>query len=118
MPPGLRERDLNPLRDDLADLIERVCAKTGERLHVAHTVTVTPRTLEDVSDVVEWFLHRSTFRLLSFLPAASVGRTEDTADPQVTMAEVWSCIERGARRSLNRDAMHFGHHLGEPRSPP
>lgn len=109
MPMGLGEPELAPLRDEFAAMIQRVRRATGARLHVAHTITVTPRTVDDVSAVTAWALRQRTFRLISFLPVATVGRTRDSGDDAMTMDAIWRRIETGAGRSLNRDAMHFGH---------
>ena len=109
MPEGLAEPDLHPLRDEFAAMVDRIAARAGVRMHVAHTVTVTPRTLDDIPSIVAWALRQRTFRLLSLLPAAPVGRTLDTRDDEMTMQGVWQRVQRGAGRDLNRDAVHFGH---------
>lgn len=109
MPLGLREAELNPLRDRFAELVEDVARRTKTRLHAAHTVTVTPATLRDVSDIAAWALDRAAFRIVSFQPVAAVGRTEDTADAALTIDAVWGQIEAGIGQTLNKDAMLFGH---------
>ena len=107
---GLSERDLHPLRDRFAGLIRDVRRKTGRAVHAAQTVTVTEDNLDGVPDVTRWALdHADAFRLVSFLPVASVGRTEDRRSSAITLERVWEFVCVGAGKNLNRHAMHFGH---------
>jgi len=108
--PGMRERELHPLRDELAELVLEARRRTGARLHAAHTVTVTPDNLADVPDVVDWVLDRADpVRILSFQPVAPVGRTEDVSSDEITLDAMWELMCRPVGRKLNRHAMHFGH---------
>ncbi len=108
--PGLREQDLHPVRGRYAQLIRRVRAQTGRTLHAAHTVTVTSQNLDDVAEVVRWVKdHADAFRMVSFQPAAEVGRTQDQRVVDLTLDGIWERICDGLGRSLNRHAMHFGH---------
>jgi len=108
--PGARERDLHPVRDRLASEIRRVRRTTGARVHAAHTVTVTSENLRDVEDVVEWALdHADAVRMLSFLPAASVGRTEDRLPQDVSLEAVWERVCAPFGRTLDPEALQFGH---------
>lgn len=107
---GVREREIHPIRDRFAQLIKKTRQTTGKRLHAAQTVTVTRDTLDDIPDVVDWALdHVDSFRLLSFLPVAGVGRTCDQSLDDVNMDQVWEKICAGVGRQLNRHAMHYGH---------
>lgn len=107
---GLREEAIHPIRDRFARLLEEVKKQTGKRLHAAHTVTVTPRNLDDIPQVVRWVLdHLDTFRLISFLPVAEVGRTQDRRSPDLILERVWEKVCAGMGVPLNRHAMHFGH---------
>ena len=109
MPMGLEERDLHPLRERFAALVAAVRRQTGRRLHVAHTVTVTPQNLDGVADIARWMLdHAGSFRMISFLPVAEVGRTADRQG-LVDMEVIWARVCAGLGRPLNRHAMHFGH---------
>ncbi len=85
--------------------------ETGKPLHAAQTVTVTADNLSGVADVMCWALRNAArFRIISFLPVAEVGRTTDRAAPGTSiMDRVWQEVCAGAGKSLNRDAMHFGH---------
>ena len=109
--PGTSEREIHPLRDRFANLVDEVRTETGQQLHAAQTVTVTADNLSGVADVMRWALRNAArFRIISFLPVAEVGRTTDRAAPGAsTMEQVWQEVCAGAGKSLNRDAMHFGH---------
>ena len=108
--PEMTEADLNPVRDRYADLVAHARQRTGKRLHVANTVTVTEGNIDGIGDIVRWVLDNTdTVRLLSFLPVAEVGRTTDSRDDRLTMAGVWEKICAAMGRPLNRQAMHFGH---------
>ncbi|QDU65734.1 radical SAM protein [Engelhardtia mirabilis] len=107
------ERDLDPLRLECAELIRSVRRRTGAALHGAMTVTVTPRNLDQVPDVVE-FARRNAdaFRIVSFQPAAEVGRTEDARaldHGAPSMDELWERVCAPYGRLLERHALHFGH---------
>lgn len=110
MPQGLAERDIHPLRDRFARLLKDVRKKTGKSLHAGHTVTVTGQNFDDIPDVVRWVLDNvDSFRIISFLPVAQVGRTQDRRVEHLGLETVWEKICEGAGRPLNRHAMHFGH---------
>lgn len=108
--PGLREPELHPLRERYAELIREVRRRTGRRLEVAHTVTVTADNLADVPAVVDWMCrHADAFRIVSFQPVAAVGRTRDNRVPGLTMDTVWEQVCAGFGQPLNRQAVLFGH---------
>ena len=112
--PGLteatRERDLDGVRDRLAALIKSTREQTGMPLHAGSTVTVTERNLDDIPDVMHWVLGNvDCVRIISFLPAAEVGRTSDRSIRDITMDDVWEKVCEGVGVKLNRDAMHYGH---------
>lgn len=108
--PFVTEQQLNPVRDRYANLIRDMRAKTGRKLHAAHTVTVTEKNLDQIPDVMSWLVRNlDAFRMVSFQPVAEVGRTEDPAIPDLTLTDVWDRICTALGTPLNRDAMHFGH---------
>ena len=110
MPVGLAEHQIDPIRDQFAALVKSVRQETGKALHAAHTVTVTQDNLGDVPSVVQWMLDNlDSFRMLSFLPVAEVGRTRDRRLDGTGLEGVWEQVCQGMGRGLNRDAMHFGH---------
>lgn len=110
--PGARggEEFLHPIRDRFATLVRETRRKTGRPLFAAHTVTVTERSLDGVPAVVSWALaNADAVRIVSFQPSAPVGRTRDRPTGALNQNALWRRIEAGAGRSLNRDAMYFGH---------
>jgi len=112
--PGLtqetRESDLHQVRDRFADLIRSTRKLTGKPLHAGSTVTVTERNYQDIPDVVRWVLDNAdSVRIISFLPAAEVGRTQDKRIQHLSMDDVWEKVCEGVGARLNRNAMHYGH---------
>lgn len=107
--PGITERELMPAREESARLIRAVRAKTGRRLHAAHTVTVTERNLHEIPDVVRWAVENSdAFRLLSLQPMAAVGRTVE-GDGQAAPDAVWQAVCDGLGQVVNARGWPFGH---------
>ena len=108
------ERDLMPLREELADLVREARRRTGRPLRAATTLTVTSENLPDVADVVRWTIrHRDAFGLISFQPLAQVGRTRRRLRG-VTPGELWREIGRatadfGLALDDTAEPMHFGH---------
>lgn len=73
----LCEADLDGLREEFADMIRTARRATGMGLEAASTVTVTPSNLDDVPGVIRWFFRNAdAFKMVSFQPAARVGRTQ------------------------------------------
>jgi len=108
------EEELEPLRDELADLVRDVRARTGADLRAATTMTVTAENLAGVAHVVDWTLRNAdVFRLLSFQPAAQVGRTLPGLGGRVTTAALWDAIAAGMgdedRERLERGRLSYGH---------
>ena len=108
--PCVTESQLNAVRDRYANLIRDMRAKTGRKLHAAHTVTVTPQNLDQIPDIMDWLVRNlDAFRMMSFQPVAEVGRTQDEAISGLQLTDIWERICDTLGVSLNRDAMHFGH---------
>ena len=108
--PFCTETELHPLRDRYARLIRDTRRQTGRRLHAAHTVTVHPRNLAQIPDVMQWMVRNlDAFRMISFQPVAEVGRTQDQSIENLTLDDVWEKVCGGLGTKINRDAMHFGH---------
>ncbi len=106
------EADLHPVRQAFTDLATRVRAETGFPLEYALSCTVTRRNIDDVPEVIRWYLadpERShIWRMLSFQPEADTGRTIFSQQP-IMPADVWSKICEGVGLPLRRDVSIFGH---------
>ena len=92
------EAELMPLRDEFAALLRSLRGRGRRRrpLDVASTVTVTRDNLREVSDVVAWFVRNAdAFKMLSFQPVASVGRTEASLREPVSVDVLWEGIAEG-----------------------
>jgi hypothetical protein len=95
-PRPRREADLDSARRTFVEQFQRLEAEHGVRHDLAHNMTVTPRNLGEVADVVRSCLTMG-FGMLSFQPAARVGNPARwrEAYAEVTMDSVWAEIERG-----------------------
>lgn len=108
------ELELMPLREEFATMIREARRRTGLRLRVANTVTVTRANLSQMGDVVRWTVrNRDAFSMISFQPLAQVGRTR-RAEQGVTPAELWREVGRvtGPEFGLPLDdtgPLYFGH---------
>jgi hypothetical protein len=106
------EADLHPVRQAFTDLALNIRAKTGAQLEYALSFTVTRRNIDDVPEVIRWYLadpNRShVWRMLSFQPEADTGRTIFSQRP-ITSADVWVKICEGVGLPLRRDVSIFGH---------
>ncbi len=111
--PPATERELHPLRDELAGLVRAARKTTGLALRAATTMTITRDNLAGVADVVQWTVaNRDAFSLISFQPLAQVGRTQKELRG-VTAAELWGEVSRGVEpygvTLKDAEPMHFGH---------
>jgi hypothetical protein len=106
------EADLHPVRQAFTDLALRIRERTGCILEYALSFTVTRRNIDDVPEVICWYLadpRRSyVWRMLSFQPEADTGRTLFSENP-ITPADVWEKICQGVGMPLRRDVSIFGH---------
>jgi hypothetical protein len=106
------EADLHPVRQAFTDLALRIRENTGCILEYALSFTVTRRNIDDVPEVIRWYLadpRRSyIWRMLSFQPEADTGRTLFSQNP-ITPADVWEKICEGVGMPLRRDVSIFGH---------
>jgi pyruvate-formate lyase-activating enzyme len=103
------ERALHPLRDEFAALIRQTRTDTGRPLRACHTVTVTDQNLEEVPEIMRWMADNAdAFHLVSFQPAASVGRTR-VHSLGAPRDRVWRLISEGLGQPMNRHAFEFGH---------
>src|SRR3954470_5522225 len=106
------EADLHPVRQAFTDLALSLREKTGLLLEYALSFTVTRRNIDDVPEVIRWYLadpRRSyIWRMLSFQPEADTGRTLFSQRP-ITSSDVWEKICEGVGLPLRRDVSIFGH---------
>jgi MoaA/NifB/PqqE/SkfB family radical SAM enzyme len=104
------EADLDTLRDEFAGMIRAARRQTGRRLEAASTVTVTQRNLGEVPGVVRWFLRNAdAFKMVSFQPLASVGRTDPHLQG-VDADELWQEIALGVEDpGIRRGEGYLGH---------
>lgn len=90
------ESELNPLRSEIAELVRKIRRETGLPLRVASTLTITPDNVGEIPDLMAWFMeHSDVFRLISFLPMAQVGRTQDGLGGKVSQEKLWREIGLG-----------------------
>jgi hypothetical protein len=106
------EADLHPVRQAFTDLALRVRAKTGAPLEYALSFTVTRKNIDDVPEVLRWYLadpvRTYIWRMISFQPEADTGRTIFSQEP-ITPTDVWEKICEGVGLPLRRDVSIFGH---------
>ena len=111
-----REQDLNPLREEFADLIRSARKRTGQPLVAATTMTITRDNLDGVPAALRCVMGLAdAFKMISFQPAAQVGRTEDGLGGGVGAEELWQRIAMGLEGPvrdagyLTRCQMWLGH---------
>jgi hypothetical protein len=95
------EAELHLHRRRFVELFEQLRREQGVRYDLAHNMTVTPRNLNQVAEVVHACLGMG-FGMLSFQPAAYVGNPKRWREDfhAVSIDEVWRQIERGAGTRL------------------
>ncbi|HYW32975.1 MAG TPA: radical SAM protein [Gemmatimonas sp.] len=109
------EADLNPLRQEFAEMIRTAERTTGQRVRAATTMTVTRDNLDGVTDVVRWLTKNTdAFRMISFQPIAQVGRTEDGFGGGVSVESLWDRIAdgvgiQGGDARMKELGVWFGH---------
>jgi hypothetical protein len=106
------ERDLHPVREAFTRLAQDIRARTGAPLEYALSFTVTEKNIDDVPEVLRWYLadpeRTRIWRMLSFQPEADTGRTLFSKRP-VTPEIVWEKICEGVGLNLDRHFTVFGH---------
>jgi len=106
------EADLHPIRQAFTDRVLEIREKTGAALELALTFTVTEANLEDVPEVIRWYLadpmRTHVWRILSFQPEADTGRTRFSSNP-ATPDRVWAKLQEGLGHDVRRDVSIFGH---------
>ncbi len=103
------EASLNPYRRSFVAMFARLRRERGVRSFLAHNMTVTPRNLDQIADVITE-CHDYGFGMFSFQPAAFVGDERRWHDDysDATADDVWAQIERGAGTRLPFRALQIG----------
>jgi len=103
------ERDLNEYRRRFCEMFERLEREHGVTHYLAHNMTVTPRNIDQIAQVVQ-DCRDMGFRMFSFQPAAFVGNTNRWRDEyrEFSGDEVWAEIERGAGARLPYKVLQIG----------
>ncbi|MGI9185138.1 MAG: radical SAM domain-containing protein [Solirubrobacteraceae bacterium] len=101
LPRPRTEAELDPYRRRFVQQFQRLRREHGVRSDLAHNMTVTPRNLDQVADVVRTGLGMG-FGMMSFQPAAYVGNPQRWREDfhAVGIDSVWREIERGAGTRL------------------
>jgi len=106
------ESDLHPVREAFTQLARDIRRRTGAPLEYALSFTVTQNNVDDVPDVIRWYLadpeRTHIWRMLSFQPEADTGRTifsQQRALPE----RVWERICEGTGFPLEKGGTNFGH---------
>jgi MoaA/NifB/PqqE/SkfB family radical SAM enzyme len=103
------ERDLHPYRRRFCEHFQRLRREHGVTHYLAHNMTVTPRNLDQVPDVIRECRDMG-FRMFSFQPAAFIGNASRWKDDYRAFSadEVWARVQEGAGGRLHADALHIG----------
>jgi hypothetical protein len=103
------EAELNEHRARFCAMFDRLEREHGVTSYLAHNMTVTPRNLGSVAQVIQ-DCRDMGFRMFSFQPAAYVGNQNRWKEELRAFSgdDVWAQIERGAGGQLHYDALHIG----------
>jgi len=103
------ELSLEPYRRRFAAMFARLRREHGVRSFLAHNMTVTPRNLDQVADVIRGS-HDAGYGMFSFQPAAFLGddRRWHEQYRDATPDAVWAEIERGAGTRLDYRVLENG----------
>ncbi|HEX4109744.1 MAG TPA: hypothetical protein VHX88_16530 [Solirubrobacteraceae bacterium] len=110
---GLRrprsEAELNPYRRRFCEHFLRLQREHGVGHYLAHNMTVTPRNLDEVAQMIR-DCHDYGYRMFSFQPAAFVGNQARWKDDYHELSDehVWAQIEAGAGCRLSARAWDVG----------
>ncbi len=109
IPRAPDEAALDPYRRRFVAMFDRLQKEHGVRHFLAHNMTVTPRNLGQVADVVRGS-RDAGFGLFSFQPAAFVGddRRWHEGYRDSTADDVWAEVEKGAEARLPFRALQIG----------
>jgi hypothetical protein len=104
-----RESELNPFRARFCEMFQRLEREHGVTHYLAHNITVTPRNIDQIPQVVRDCRHMG-FRMFSFQPAAFIGNAARWKDAyrEFSSDEVWQRIEEGVGARLHFNAEQVG----------
>lgn len=103
------EAELNPFREEFAQMFVDLKREHGVKSYLAHNMTVTPSNLDQVSDTTRDVLEMP-FDMMSFQPAAYIGDDRRWKEDfnEVSIDDVWQQVEAGAGQKLPWQATQFG----------
>ena len=103
------EAELTPYRERFVAMFERLEREHGVTSYLAHNMTVTPRNLGEVAQVIR-DCRDLGFRMFSFQPGAFVGNQSLWKDDYRAFSgdEVWGEVEAGAGGRLHVHALQSG----------
>jgi hypothetical protein len=103
------EAELNPHRARFCVLFARLEREHGVTHYLAHNITVTPRNIDQIPQLVRDCRHMG-FRMFSFQPAAFIGNEARWKDAYRAFStdEVWRRIEEGVGARLHFNAEQVG----------
>ena len=109
VPRPRTEAELNPARQRFCEMFARLEREHGISHYLAHNMTVTPRNLSEVAQVIR-DCRDYGFRMFSFQPAAFVGNPARWKEEYraFTDDEVWAQVEAGAGCPLPTGAFQVG----------
>ncbi len=104
-----REQELNGARRRFCDMFARLQREHGVGSYLAHNMTVTPRNVDQVAQVLR-DCRRYGFRMFSFQPAAFVGNDARWRDDYAELSDdaVWAQMEAGAGTRLPYRVFQIG----------
>ncbi|MEA2220111.1 MAG: hypothetical protein QOJ35_2737 [Solirubrobacteraceae bacterium] len=103
------EAELNPHRERFCAMFRRLEREHGVTHYLAHNITVTPRNVDQIPQLVR-DCRRMGFRMLSFQPAAFIGNAARWRDGyrEISTDDVWRRVEEGAGGRLHHNAEQVG----------
>jgi hypothetical protein len=103
------EAELNPYRARFCELFERLEREHGVTHYLAHNITVTPRNIDQIPQLVR-DCRAMGFRMFSFQPAAFIGNEARWKDAYRDFSgdDVWRRIEEGVGARLHFNAEQVG----------
>jgi hypothetical protein len=103
------EAELHPYRQRFCAMFQRLEREHSVTHYLAHNITVTPRNIDQIPQLVRDCRHMG-FRMFSFQPAAFIGNEARWKDSyrEFSTDEVWRRIEEGAGARLHFNAEQVG----------